>query len=701
MITFEYDGKIYSYIPFEQLDPDELPSPKFYKQSMYQDIGCGFDIETTKIPDEKLSFMYIWQFSLNDVTVIGRSWEEMRHFCEILQKRYNLNYNNKLLVYIHNESFEFQFMKKEIPWSTKRGYCDIFALDSRTVIKALSKYYIEFRDSMVLTQLSLQKLAENFQLSVQKLKGDLDYEAIRNSKTSMTNQELAYCINDVQILSEFYHKYIKKEFIAKQLKIPMTATGIPRDEMKRNFKKIPKKEKNKLTKRIKNAFPDFEMYKIFMEWLYRGGFTHSNVAMSNIVFALMYMFSFDFKSSYPAVMLHNIFPWKFYKEDEEIFYKYGFNKKFTEKYAYFGTFIFYNIRAKTSHSIETRNKIKRMDMEDALWDNGRLVSCPGRIEVVLNETDMRIYEMFYEWDKVEVSDFYISQKTELPKYLKDLVLKYFYLKETLPKNTVEYRNAKAQLNSLYGMCCTSLYFENYELRVGSDMLDRVESHKTYEELTQNVLLLPQWGIWITSYARYNLLSNIHKIGNDAVYSDTDSIKLINTTAHQWVFDTWNDKMRKINSTMYVGKYERETFKDLGIFDNEGKMLKFKCLGAKRYIYTITSEGHIKNKVTIAGLPKGSLEAKCEKEHLDIYEEFSDKMYIDSNESNKLTSAYCDIEFERDVTDYQGHYEHVKVSSCITLVPSHFEMNLTKDYLQMIEKFKQMNEKRLVKRRYNC
>ena len=40
----------------------------------YRDIVCAFDIETTNLPEDGLSFMYVWQFQFGDIcTVIGRT----------------------------------------------------------------------------------------------------------------------------------------------------------------------------------------------------------------------------------------------------------------------------------------------------------------------------------------------------------------------------------------------------------------------------------------------------------------------------------------------------------------------------------------------------------------------------------------------------------------------------------------------------
>ena len=40
----------------------------------YKDLFCAFDIETTNHPDLEQAYMYIWQFQMEDQTIIGRTW---------------------------------------------------------------------------------------------------------------------------------------------------------------------------------------------------------------------------------------------------------------------------------------------------------------------------------------------------------------------------------------------------------------------------------------------------------------------------------------------------------------------------------------------------------------------------------------------------------------------------------------------------
>ena len=124
-------------------------------------------------------------------------------------------------------TFEFQFMRKYFDW------VDIFSTDERKPIKALSSLGIEFRDSYILTGLSLEKTAEQLvNHDIKKLKGNLDYDLIRTSETPLTDEELAYCNNDVEILLDYIQEQIEE--YGNITKVPLTNTSRVRRFVKKN-----------------------------------------------------------------------------------------------------------------------------------------------------------------------------------------------------------------------------------------------------------------------------------------------------------------------------------------------------------------------------------------------------------------------------------------------------------------------------------
>ena len=693
-MKFEYNGNKYEYIPFNELTTADLPKKKDFKRSAFLDMGCGFDIETTKIPDENLSFMYVWQFAINNLTVIGRNWDEFREFLDMISDFYELR-KKPLLVWVHNLSFEFQFIKNQLTWKQdKKGRFHIFAMDNRKIVKATTENGIEFRDSLILTQMSLSQVAKSYELDIKKLDEDgFDYDKLRFADTVLSDMELAYCINDVQILQKFYHKYIKKEFIQKHLPVSLTSTGIVRDELNRNFKKWNKKEKNKYLRLLRRAFPEEDTYKAIIRWLYRGGMVHSNSFLTGNTWINIGLAGADIKSSYPSSICHELYPDEFIERTPEWWYQNGHNKAITKKIAYYGTFVFTNIQAIHGFSLESKNKCIYVS-DDAIWDNGRLVKA-SKLTVMLTEVDFEMYEMLYKWDEVECLSCFISQKRPLPTFVLDLVLKYYFLKESLPSG-YERNCVKRKLNAIYGMMVTGLFHTTLNFNDDTGMFEEAGIEKSYAKIIENEILLPQYGIWVTAYSRYRLVKAMVQCGDDHnIYNDTDSCKIMNYDGCKHVFDAHNDLMHRLNKKMYIGKYDRKYFMNMGIFDIEyDKMWKFKTLGSKRYCYTVAEKDkdgmvRLHDQTVIAGMKKGSLQKYCKKNDIDIYEAFRNDLQLSAEESDKLTTSYEDVEWIRIVA---GH--EVSEKSCVTLIKIPFSMTMAVDYLMLLEEVSRMNSRKI-------
>lgn len=705
MVHFQYKDKIYSYIPYESLKLSDLPKAKRAYKSKYLDLDCAFDIETSSYQDDKKSWLYMWQFAINDITIIGRTWSQFIELLNLLKSYYENDKKYRILCWVHNLSYEFSFMKNWLTFAPNRdGYPEVFALNPREVIKCVTSQNIEFRDSAVLTNVKLEKLAVDYQTGLEKLVEDIDYKQILTPATPLDEPRIAYSINDVQILAKFNKNYIKQFYFKQGHDVPLTSTAIVRNELKRNFKKLPKIEKLRYRSRIRNSFPNRSTYELVMYYLYRGGYVHSSIADTFQLFENMDMWSLDFKSSYPAVMLHENYPWRFVRRDPEKWYKIAYDFKYMKENAFYVKLNFTNIRAKTSHSIESKHKIIRE--RGGLYDNGRLVKA-DKIEVMLTEQDWLNYLDFYSWDKVECESFFIASKEPLPKFLLDMVLEYFNAKETLNRDTLDYLLMKMKLNSLYGMCVAGLFHSSLIFKDG--IMQPSGDEKDYQDIVRSQILLPWWGIWVCAYARRNLLKIVAKLDEDNAYSDTDSSKVFNYYGNKYIFDNYNDRIHRMNDTMYVGSYDRKIFRELGTFCVEDKYLRFQANGAKKYIYTTASKVKdekdprygkyiLKDHVTVAGMRKGSLEEKARNEDIDIYELFQDGLTLDKLESKKLTSSYCDDEFTFNVTDYMGNTSKIYERSCITLIDIGFKMNIANDYIQLYNQYKE-KEALMVGRRF--
>ena len=65
---------------------------------VYKDLICAFDIETTNDRESVQAFMYVWQFQIDDITIMGRTWNE---FITMLQRMANeLNRDQYIVIFV-------------------------------------------------------------------------------------------------------------------------------------------------------------------------------------------------------------------------------------------------------------------------------------------------------------------------------------------------------------------------------------------------------------------------------------------------------------------------------------------------------------------------------------------------------------------------------------------------------------------------
>lgn len=716
MNEFIIDGHTYSYIEVsEALEKNLyfLDGAEIYKKSKYLNIGSGFDIETTNFYDEKSkcwrATMWCWQWSFDEITIIGRTWEEFKTFAEKVSNKLDINKKRVLCVLVHNLPFEWSFCRKHLPIDfvlskTKR---DIM------IFRCFNEG-MEFRDTAILTHFSLAKMAKNYHLGIDKLKGDLEYDIMRHSETPFRdNKEIAYCINDVQILQRFFHKYIVSEFLRKGYKIPLTQTGIPRFALKRALRKSGDFAK-RYREFIKRAFPTEEFYKDTRKYLFRGGFAHANILVLDSIFEEIndgeeaedpQMGALDIKSSYPANIWQNKFgsiyddipnSWfdEIKNEDDSYFENIGFIMlcKITD------------IKALTPHSIESKHKLVDYS-SDAIFDNGRLVRASYIVTMLLDD-DYLNYRDFYRMGKIEVIWIKKAIKQYLPDFIVRTVYDFFKIKETMPKDSTEYARAKEKLNSIFGCMSTGINLSDYIYYNGQLIPSDDESlpddvrqkPKKYEDVIKKQFLLPIWACQVASAGRRRLLRLFKIAPYDSLYADTDSDKLRHYKKYMPAVETMNAEAEAKNkATAERLGVDFNHVKDLGKFMFEEEYSRFKTLGAKRYLYE-TKPDPESGKLpeihsVVAGMRKGSFLTYCMQKNEDPFKLFSDKLYLSPEFSEKITSRYSDESFDYDLTDYTGKTKRIHEESCCALYGIPFQMKVDPDFVALSKLLKRKEERK--------
>ena len=117
---------------------------------------------------------------------------------------------------------------------------------------------------------------------------------------------------------------------------------------------------------------------------------------------------------------------------------------------------------------------------------------------------------------------------------------------------------------------------------------------------------------------------------------------------------------------------------LGTMDNEGTYLKFKTLGAKRYIYTDENGLH----ATVAGCPKKAMVDYLSAQK-DSYTAFNIGLKLDENASGKMCHHYTKPSETFLCTDYLGNQTEVTPTYGTSILPTSFEMNMSASFRDFI------------------
>ena len=421
------------------------------RKRCYLELFCGFDIETYTDYLHN-AYMWIWQFSIYGKTktiIIGRTWEQFVALIDTLIDSLHLDNEHRVIIGVANLSYEHQFMKKHF----YKRWTNTFAKEKRQPMYCVLDNCIEFRDVLMITGGNLATLAKEY-THTQKLVGDLDYTKPRTYKTPLhsadiTETDLQYCYNDVAIVAEFM-EYLFNTYIKPDKYVPLTKTGLLRREVKKEISAHGAGVKRAIYNEIYRCYiPKHYLYKTFMQYLFRGGYTHTNVRYAGRVIDDVH--SIDFTSSYPYTMLaYDGFPVSPLKQENTADFEKLLNGG---KHCLMFLVIFTNLRAKTDHAIESKSKCVSIS-NGAIIDNGRVRRCDGIMEVWLTELDFYCYMMYYEFDSYKIERVYSSLKGRLPRYLLMPLARAYENKAKMKHagkgGTSEYALYKSLVNSAYG-----------------------------------------------------------------------------------------------------------------------------------------------------------------------------------------------------------------------------------------------------------
>lgn len=663
-----------------------------------------FDIETTTVSEESKYNPDIWPYAvpyLYQFYLFGRVWlmrsdAEFAHFIETLEF-YCEKYNFCLVVYVHNLSYEYQFLRSRIPLN----FQSVFALQSRRIGKfETAAGFLEFRCSYLLSNMSLEKFTENFcSEEYRKDKELIDYELLRWPWDELSNEILYYGAMDVITLYHAVKTLMEKENDTIRT-IPLTNTGYVRRHCRdaclgENYRDY-KSEEGKKTywkfknyhKMIRKCAPDLDQYNQLVD-AFRGGNTHANRFRAGQI--LENVASADFGSSYPAVLIaYDGFPMgklmdctKSVQDPAKLDY-------YIKHYWLCITVVFKDIRlrnmTKTVCPYISLSKTRHEKIQ-GIYDNGRIMEQPGFTEFTF---------LGIEWDiirKQYTGQYKIIKATYavpgyLPTPLRAAIFDFYKAKTELKgvdDKEYEYMKSKNRVNAGFGMMVEKPIKNVIEVSGTGQIRERKPTTEEAEEMLTDYtapknrkFLLYQWGVTITAIARVRHMEIIDIVGDDFVYGDTDSVKYLNPEKYAAEFDRYNQIWVRYASQCGVGISaitKKGDVQTLGVLDQEKTAKRFVTLGAKKYVYEDQDD---KLHITIAGVPKeqGAAMLGCLENFKPgfVFRVPDDADLEDRQRWKKMLTYRDDLneDFEID-----GHALHL--GTCIAMTRTEYELDITPEY----------------------
>lgn len=537
---------------------------------MRQSLCWAADFETTT--DVKDCRVWAWSAcNVEDFNNFkyGNSIDSFIEFCSDSKKNYTC--------YFHNLRFDGEFI---LHYLFTHNFTHIDGKDEKqdftftTLIADTGEFYkievyfkvqghhvnkVTFLDSMkIFPNMSVDTVAKSFGMPISKLK--IDYHEYREIGHAITDQELAYIRNDVEIvaraLKEMFDLDLTKMTLASDA---LTNFKLTLPSFTQTFPHLP----NDLDAEIRAS--------------YRGGFTYVSDKYRECERGAGV--TLDVNSLYPSVLKLEKLP-------------YGFPTRFEGKYDYDPVHPLYvqcftckfKIKSDKIPTIQIKNSMSFIQNEYLKDSKDELIT------LTLTNPD---FELFLDHYDVEDMVYHGGWKFKGHRGYFDKYVDYWTeqkIKAGKEGNKGKRQIAKLMLNSLYGKfglsskCAKKTPFFREDGSIG---------YITEAEEERKTIYIPV-AAWVTAYGRNKTIRTSQKIreytekkyGIDGYcYSDTDSIKA-NLT---------DDDLKELSDQ---GILDIDDYK-LGYWACEEYFDRIFCIRQKCYV----TEHEGKVDVTVAGLPK--------------------------------------------------------------------------------------------------
>lgn len=334
---------------------------------------------------------------------------------------------------------------------------------------------------------------------------------------------------------EYMRKEVEKYGLDDPKNYKTSPAGFSRDVLGEAYDKLTDSEKLDIKERHKTRIEEYES----ISNAHQGGLALPNKKYLGKI--LKNVTSYDINSAYPSVMVNCLFPYKLHSHSSTA----TIDQILQSKYGSIFTVKFINLKANNPNIpvMRFQDNDTTFSGKNRLIYSGHYIIAADEVQITITNVDLDIITKFYTFDKCDISDIWFYEMAPLDKWVRELILTLYHEKSIAAKGSSEREVKKKQLNAIYGLTipgyvtARSYYFSDRRL-------------------------YRAWGAFITAYTRRIIARIIYLVGDDFVYCDTDSVKLLNAAKYKNLFD--------------VGE-------GLGQWKNEGTYELFKVFGAKRYL----------------------------------------------------------------------------------------------------------------------
>lgn len=580
------------------------------------------DFETNVSEDD----CRVWAYSICEIGnsenfIYGNNIEDFINWCANKKENYTLYFHNLkfdseyIISYLLNNKYEVIKDKKERKdksfTTVISDMGQIYALEIYFEVKKKKVNKVTIYDSLKLINKSVEDIAKDFDLPIQKL--NLDYKRIRPVNYELQDYEIKYIKNDVKIMA------LALEQLFKENLTKMTIGSCALSSYR------------KMTKYFMSYFPSIPLpIDQDIRQSYKGGFTYLNpIYKDKIVENIMVL---DVNSLYPSVMINEYLP-------------HGVPLPFKDKYKedkFYPLYVqqlscTFNIKEGMIPTIQLKNNLAFLPNEYVESSKGEIVT------LTLTSVDL---ELFFKHYEVNVIAWHGGYKFQAVKGLFSNYIEHWTNNKINAKkegNKSLYQISKLMLNSLYGKMAT-----NPIVRSKYPYLDEegVVKYALYPSEEKKSIYIPV-ATFITSYARRKTIETSQAIRDYTkekydkdyyIYSDTDSIHLRKLPT---------DELSKF---VEIDDYELGKWKIESDNIKIAKFLRQKC-------YIEIDENNFKN-VTIAGLPKYLAKYIT----IENFKEGFSLLKSDTNKEHKLTYKHVKGGVLLVDTDFSIKYNYNKKGS---------------------------------------